>query len=264
MKNRTITKASIHASLVITATVASAFGGTAAPASMETPAASSGWEFRVEPYGWLTGLNGDVEIANRSVAVDESFSDLFEHLDLAAALQFEARNGRWGIIADGFYTELSNSADLGDVNYGSADIESQQFLGELYAAYRITEGVSGFLDVYAGLRYNYFSADLSANGVNPTPDFDLSKSKNWTDPLIGLRGQWNITEKIFLAAKGDVGGFGVSSDLAWTLQGTIGYQFTPNVSSEIGYRYLHTDYTDGGFKYDVAQAGLFTGLNIKF
>ncbi len=67
-----------------------------------------------------------------------------------------------------------------------------------------------------------------------------------------------------LAAKGDVGGFGVSSDLAWTLQGTIGYPFTPNVSSEIGYRYLHTDYTDGGFKYDVAQAGLYTGHNIKF
>ncbi|MEO8615732.1 MAG: hypothetical protein ABI600_11375, partial [Luteolibacter sp.] len=189
MKNRTIIKTSLKASIVISATIASAFGGTAAPAVMETPAASSPWEFRIEPYAWLTGLNGDIGIANRSVAVDESFSDLFEHLDMAAALQFEARNGRWGIIADGFYTELSNSGDLADLRYSSAKIESQQFIGELYGAYRITEGASGFLDVYAGLRYNYFSADLSANGVSPTPDFDLSKSRNWTDPLIGLRGQ---------------------------------------------------------------------------
>ena len=264
MKDKSIVRTSLHASLVFSATLASAFGGTTAPAIMETPAASSAWEFRVEAYGWLTGLNGDIEIANIPVAVDESFSDLLDYLDVAAALQFEARNGRWGIVADGFYVELSNSGDLGDVRYSSAEFKSQQFLGELYGTFRIAEGASGFCDVYAGLRYNYFSADLSANGVSPTPDFDVSKSRNWTDPLIGLRGQWNITEKFFFAAKGDVGGFGVSSDLAWTLQGTFGYQFTPNVSSEIGYRYLHTDYTDGGFKYDVAQAGLITGLTIKF
>lgn len=150
------------------------------------------------------------------------------------------------------------------MKYNSAEIKSQQFLGKPYGAIRIMEGASGFLDVGAGICYRYFSVDLSAKGVSPTPDFDESKSQSLTDPLIGLRGQWNITAESFLAAKGNVGGFGVSSDLASTLQGTIGYQFTPNVSPEIGYRYLYTDYTDGGFKYDVAQAGLYTGLNIKF
>ena len=48
------------------------------------------------------------------------------------------------------------------------------------------------------------------------------------------------------------------------MQATVGYNFTNNVSAELGYRYLHTDYKDGAFKYDIAQAGLFTSLNFEF
>ncbi|MES2438084.1 MAG: hypothetical protein V4584_03410 [Verrucomicrobiota bacterium] len=93
---------------------------------------------------------------------------------------------------------------------------------------------------------------------------NATAERDWLDPIVGVRAQWNINERFYLAGKSDVGGFGVGSDLAWTLQASLGYNFTHNVSAELGYRYLHTDYTDGAFKYDVAQAGLFTSLNIRF
>jgi opacity protein-like surface antigen len=56
----------------------------------------------------------------------------------------------------------------------------------------------------------------------------------------------------------------VGSDLTWSLQATVGYNFTEKVFVELGYRYLDTDYQDGGFTYDVEQAGLYTGLSIRF
>jgi opacity protein-like surface antigen len=48
------------------------------------------------------------------------------------------------------------------------------------------------------------------------------------------------------------------------VQATVGYQFTETISAEIGYRYLDTDYSDGDFIYDVAEHGVYTGLNIRF
>ena len=91
-----------------------------------------------------------------------------------------------------------------------------------------------------------------------------SADKDWADPIVGLRGQWNINDKWYLAGKGDIGGFGVSSDFTWNLQATVGYNFNECVSAEIGYRYFDTDYDDGGFTYDVAQAGLLLGVNFRF
>lgn len=91
-----------------------------------------------------------------------------------------------------------------------------------------------------------------------------SADKDWVDPIIGVRAQWNLNDKWFLAGKSAIGGFGVGSDFAWTLQGTVGYNFTENVSAELGYRYMDTDYEDGAFTYDLAEAGIYTGLNIKF
>lgn len=40
--------------------------------------------------------------------------------------------------------------------------------------------------------------------------------------------------------------------------------FTEQVSAELGYRHLFTDYADGGFTNDTTQAGLYTGLNLRF
>jgi hypothetical protein len=103
------------------------------------------------------------------------------------------------------------------------------------------------------------SANLQAN-LPTTASFD----RDWMDPIIGARWQWNFNENWFLAAKGDIGGFGVGSDFTWNTQATIGYQFTEYFSTELGYRYFDTDYRDGDFSYDIAEHGAFIGFNFTF
>lgn len=252
--------------IAISATLASARGGVSAP-TITTPEQlpSSSWEFRIEPYAWLTAIDGTVGVLNQTGVVDAGFDDVWDVLDMAAALQIELRNDRVGIIADGFYADLSQSFTPLTGRHSNGEFEMQQFIGELYAAYRLIGSQSGFLDVYAGMRYNYQSIDISAKASTPLAnDINTSESKDWVDPMIGLRGQWNINPKWFIAGKGDIGGFDASSELTWSLQATVGYNFTENVFAELGYRHLTTDYQDGGFTYDVDQAGLYTGLSIRF
>jgi hypothetical protein len=103
--------------------------------------------------------------------------------------------------------------------------------------------------------------DTQVTNALPTKGSD---NKQWVDPIIGARAQYNFNDRWFVAGNADIGGFGVSSDITWSLEATVGYNFTRNVSAELGYRHLYTDYSDGGFDYEMAQAGIYTGLNIRF
>jgi hypothetical protein len=84
------------------------------------------------------------------------------------------------------------------------------------------------------------------------------------DPIVGLRGQINFTRWLYLAAQGDGGGFHAGSKIAWNVQASLGVNFTRNVFGELGYRYLYTDYRNGGFLYNVGEAGVFSAIGAKF
>lgn len=403
-----IPKRTLAGAIMLCSSLGSAHGGSAPASIIETPTAST-WQFRIEPYGWLTGIDGTTGVGPLVADVDLSFSDIFDSINMAAALQAEARNGRWGIIADGFYADLGASGPTPGPLYDKVGIGMKQFIGELSVAYRVYETPSAFVDIYGGFRYNNLSMDFNGTldpaGIQSASDNasdrivsgigerakdivqpkvatyktaaaakraaietqvttaieaeaegrvkrDLEKQlvqirrdgglnardiasnriiravkeerlalarstaqlevarlkasvdstqqglvskardgvdkaeqrlsaainkqlnnrlptsasadEDWVDPILGVRAQWNINDKWYLAGKSDIGGFGVGSDLAWSLQGTVGYNFTEKVSSEIGYRYLQTDYEDGAFTYDIAEHGLYLGLNIEF
>ena len=413
MKTKNNVRASrlLSAAIAITPALAVAGPEIAEPVSMPAPASDSLWEFRLEPYGWLTGLDGSTTAGGITTDVDAPFfNDILDNLKMAAALQFEARyNQKWGLIVDGFYADLGARGSTPGPVYDSVSVNLKQFIGQASIAYRIHETPKYFVDVFAGARYNYMALDLGAvinpagvqtistnasgafsstvereaeaivepriaeyqsaaaaertqienellasipsdakarvkenlerelvrirrnNGLSPeiiiterlarnvkretaalaeatarlkvaelrasvdstlqrdvaraqkqvnradkrlanaldseitnSLPTNVSADKQWVDPIIGFRSQYNLNDRWFLAGNGDIGGFGVSSDLTWSLEATVGYNFTRKISAELGYRYLYTDFSDGGFGYDMAQAGIYTGLNIRF
>jgi hypothetical protein len=234
----------------------------------------SDWEFRIEPYIWIPGVDGTLGIRGRTTDVNFDISDLLsssgnsnESYDVRMlfAMQLEARKGRLGILADAAYVDLDISGTAPTPRHLTSNIDFTELLGNLLVTYRTMDTPTGFLDLYAGARINSLSLDINAQAnriIFPgQAAFDDSHTETWVDPVIGLRGQWNFAEKFFLAGKADIGGFGVSSDFLWSAQATVGYQFTDRFSTEIGYSYYDTDYEDGGFTYDIAMGGLFLGFN---
>jgi len=320
------------------------------------------------------------------VTVDYTAKTVLQHLDWGIMGRGEVRKGRWGILADGFFAQLSAGGDMPTSFYDNTTVKVQQGMASLALAFRLIDDRRGFLDIYAGARYNYMGLNVTASpdsggidsfsnaaaqrivrgvgtqvetflvqnanaiveqvagralnvlttkAVEKMADFPedvnrreviriineiransaeyremvaavaqakVAAAKNqltsaiqnhvtqaekklaralsraiednlpgsyngaqwWVDPIIGLRAQVNFTRWLFLAAQGDVGGFGAGATIAWNVQATIGVNFTRQVYGEIGCRYFYMDYTNGGALYQAAEFGLFTGFGVRF
>ena len=92
---------------------------------------------------------------------------------------------------------------------------------------------------------------------------EASDTKSWVDPFVGIRGYYYLTDRLYGVAKADVGGFGISSDLACQAYAALGYNLSKRTTLELGYKYMAVDYTREGFTNDVRTSGLFLNLGLK-
>ncbi|MGC2576713.1 MAG: hypothetical protein WA376_03970, partial [Terrimicrobiaceae bacterium] len=123
----------------------------------------NGWAFIIEPYLWGLGVDGTVGVKRFDTHVDYNPVTVVKHLDWGIMAKGEVRKGKWGILGDGFFAQLSASGDPPGPLYSNANIKLQQGMMELALAYRIIDDRRGFVDIYAGARYNYFGIDVDAS-----------------------------------------------------------------------------------------------------
>jgi hypothetical protein len=134
-------------------------------------------------------------------------------------------------------------------------IQSQQ--PELLAAIRAS----------AQAKVNQLKAQLTnqvASRVTSQLNRNFSFYDDWFDPVIGLRGRFNLNKAFYLTAQSDVGGFGIGSDVAVQEYAALGCQITRNIFSEIGYRYLYDDFRDTNFLYQMSLHGAQITVGINF
>jgi hypothetical protein len=91
-----------------------------------------------------------------------------------------------------------------------------------------------------------------------------SRSDDWWDPYIGVRARYNFTPAIYVIGRGDIGGFGIGSDLMWQAEAAVGFQLTRRIYTEIGYRALSFDYEKNGLTYDTITHGAQVTTGIIF
>ncbi len=329
--------------------------------------ATEPWQITVAGPGWLAGFSGHTGFNGKTPYVDVGIGQILKHVNVIYSFGGEVRKGRFGVLGDLLY--LNAQAGTGETSglVSKVDLGFQQFLGELFASYRVVEGPHGWLDLLGGFRYTYLGeqvglqannmaidaastqlvdqfahqlatpgSDLRAliqqnivdkltalDGRNPklpvgpiagqepgkirdlvkqviasqqpelveairagaqakvdqlkaqlsdkvanTVTNQLNRSfsfyDNWFDPVIGLRGRFNLSKAFYLTAESDVGGFGIGSDIAVQAYAALGCQITRNLFSEVGYRYLYDDFRDGNFLYQLALHGAQITIGLKF
>ncbi len=254
-----------------------AYGQASAPgAGKPAKGGSDGeWNFTVAPYMWAVSMHGKVTVGDYSTSSSMSFSDIMENLQIGGLMHMEARKGRFGFFADPIYLKMKEDKTLTGVGSGAAppptrDITAtvETWLVEFGVIYQAgkwqldgRDGArSASLDIYGGGRYWYMHSSLDTSGPeNPTSSVDF------TDPMIGLSFNTNLTEKVVLNLRGDIGGFGVGSDFSWSAAALVGYRFTPGVTGFLGYRALYLDYkTSHSPRFNVTMQGPITGIQFAF
>jgi hypothetical protein len=229
-----------------------------------TPAPISPWEFRLEPYLWASGISGTTGVFGAQIPTDLSFNDIFHHLKMSLAGQFEVRYNRFGLLLDVFYADIGGYISTPGPFIRQLSLDNKLVIFQAIPNYRLFHSDKGFFDLVAGVRVMSTKLRLTGFRFSPVTNgyFNRSDSKAWADFVGGARGQYFLINGLFVAAYGDIGGG--SSDLTWQVQGTLGYKFSKLVSAEIGWRLLSDNYQTGGFTYNVKQQGLFTGVSFTW
>jgi hypothetical protein len=223
------------------------------------------WTFQVTPYAWAASLNGDVRLRPQlpTVDVDASFDDLLDHLDGALMLWGEARYGRYSLLLDVDYLDISASGSTPGQLFGDADATSKAWIATAGFGYRVLEQPEGFVDLMAGARLWSLDNELDFS-AGRLPATSASEDQTWIDPLIGLRAHLEFGPGMFVSSAADLGGFGIGSTFTWQIFATVGYHFNETVAIEAGYRHLSVDYDDDGFLWDVDLSGPIIGMSFRF
>jgi opacity protein-like surface antigen len=232
----------------------------APPASQPAPADK--WRFVISPYFWMAGLHGEVGRPNRTIQVDERFSEIFDSLKFAFMGVFEARKGKWGMQADFEYVSLEDEKATPGPLFSNAKAKIKTVVFTPEVAYRLYDnGKGSFVQALGGIRIWHISSDLSF-GAGVLPATEIDTSRNWVDGVVGLRGKAALSEKVFVMGRFDVGGGG--SKFTYQLFGGLGYNVTNRVALVFGYRDLDVNYDKDNFRYDTSQRGPIMGLGFRF
>ena len=75
---------------------------------------------------------------------------------------------------------------------------------------------------------------------------------------------YKFNDSFAVGFRGDIGGFGIESDLTWEAFVGFGWHLSPHTSLTFGYRALGTDYSGDDFATDTISHGPIIGMVCKF
>jgi hypothetical protein len=218
--------------------------------------ANDSFVFEITPYLWAASIEGTTASEGEpSPPIDSDYSFFsFDNLDGVFSTTFTARKNQWEFLFDYLYVAFEDTFLETTRLQITPRLEGAviEFAGT-YAPASIDN-----LEVIAGLRYQDITVSLEL--LNRKPE----QSATWTDPFVGVIYSRPLQGKFDIALRGDLGGFGIESDMAVNAQAMIGYQISNTFSVKFAYRYLKVKFEDGGFLYDISLDGFQLGLGIRF
>lgn len=233
---------------------------------------SDKFELTVAPYVWFPNIKGDVTIGQQTANLDLGANSDIEKTETAGVLQIEMRFGRFGLFLQPNYFKLDDNQDVLRTN---VDLTMKFWMLEFGGFFRLVELGEGRkhlggIDLLVGGRY--WGISTEAHVSSPLNITERGESAHVTEPFVGLRLLNYFNDHLFFKARGDFGGFGVSSNdtkskFTWQAITSLGYQFN-TIGVEAGYRWLAIEMKNESLPFsneiDVDFEGPFGGVVFRF
>jgi len=229
------------------------------------------WTVSIDPlYGWLPGMKGDLALlGGPGISIDFTSLDLLENFDsfLDALDGYymgagEIRNSQFGFQWDIVYLDLGKTVSFGNRIAGAVDIGFSMTMATVAGNYRIYETQTGYADLTGGVRYT--DIDIDVDLTLGRRGRSISGGDSWLDPVVGIKGRYNLSKNWYLKGSALYGGFGVSSDSLYDVAGLVGYEWANGIELYGGWRIAKSDYENGPFKWDIQLSGPLIGFSAKF
>lgn len=218
--------------------------------------AQEAWSFRITPYLWLPTLNTETAVGEQDKA--ESSVSVLEVLDFAALVAGEARKGRYTILGEFNYLDLSQDSS-GPGGLVRAETGLDGVLASIMGGYAFAYDDRLRVEGLAGARLWSLNASVDFDALP-----EASTSETWVDPVVGLRASYAVTDAISVQGLADIGGFGVGSEFQWELLARVGYAVSDRWTLAAGWRHLEVDVDRGRLDLEMSLTGPFLAVDFTF
>ncbi len=226
-----------------------------------------GWKFQLAGYGWLSGQKGTVSTFPNMPETDiniDFWDDIKDNINGALYMVGEARKGSFGAVFDLAYSDIELKEKTPGPYFSALSSRTKTWMVTGGGYYRLLENSRSFLDLMAGLRYWSLESKLELK-TGMIQGGDITNTKTWIDPVVGGKGLIPMGDSdFFISGAMLFGGFTAGSDFMWDAMANLGYNWTKNIATTLGYRYLKVDYDNDSFVYDVEQHGPTLALLWRF
>lgn len=240
------------------ASSATGIPAASAPVPADTSAPVGDWHFSVSPYLWFPGVHGGVGVNGAEAGIHASAADLLSHFRFGLMGVVDPSYKRFVMPLDLVWVRLGDDKAL--TNLGTVgNFKASEFILTQKIGYRLIDKKMIKIDGLGGFRYWHLGQSVSFT----TNTLNFSASQNWVDPLVGGRITGYLSPKVSVVVAGDVGGWGVGSQLDYQVVGLLGYRIKPAVALQVGYRYLAVNYRNGARFADLVMSGVVAGVTIN-
>ena len=222
------------------------------------------WEVTVAPYLWASSMKVDISTPQgENVQVDESFTKILSAIKFVFMGALDARKGRFVTVQDLIFLH-TGSDTKGSIGPGlvKADTDLRTIVFTSVAGYRVVDKGPMFVDLMAGARLTSMRAELDLTG--PLRSAERENSKTKIGPVIAGRVRVPFNEKWGAALYGDIGGFGITSDISWELIGTLQYDISSHWRLGAGWRHFVAKQDKSDFDVDLKLTGPFLTAAYRF
>jgi hypothetical protein len=251
------------------------------------------WGLEVALPFWFFAQQGTLTVRGREADVDVSIKDGLDLMTGGNAFLgagfFEGRYDRFGFYVDAFggYAEdrvaATGTGPRGRLSASlDAKLKIKMAFVDFAANYRLGQWTVPqrdrplTLDVIAGGRYYFLDNRLRAAPGLRGQNFIFGRQVaadgifDWADPLIGVRWEAPLLDPLSLDFRGDIGGFGVGSELSWSLIGELRYWLPWHLGEAqpwigAGYKVLAFDREESsGNEADLQFRGPLASAGVRF
>lgn len=232
------------------------------------------WNFRISPYIWLVGFNGELyqppgpsnlpEPPPPKYDIDVKFKDIRNSIKFISMLGAQYRGKSW-VAQFNSSALIIESEAITPLELLLQDnvLRLTYFGGDFFGGYRILKKPKIEIDLLGGFKYFYFELE-AVSTLGGQREVEGRRNQNWIDPSFGANIRYAPSRKIHLLGYLDFGIPLLDVDRSGQFFGLAQYHFTKTFYSSIGYRQYLVEIPEEEAIFSGSLSGFILHIGFQF